>query len=64
MLTQAFQGAKTPAEQANAVNQLREFYAQQEARTMAGASPRAQAVFKQRLESIAPSMPTTVQTKK
>ena len=64
MLTRAFQGAKTPAEQANAVNQLREFYAQQEARTMAGASPRAQAVFKQRLESIAPSMPTTVQTKK
>lgn len=62
-IEKAFQGAQTPAEQVNAIRQLKAAFDQQEARQMAGASPRAQAIFKARVEGISPTMPTTVKTK-
>lgn len=62
-IMQAFEGAKTPAEITNAVTKADEMVARVRTQQMAGASPRAQAVFKARLEGIAPSMPNTVKVK-
>jgi hypothetical protein len=49
MLSKAFEGAKSPAEQRSAIAQAKAVFDQVENRRMAGASPEAQEVFKQRL---------------
>lgn len=49
MLSQAFEGAKSAAEQRAAIQSAESLFKQQEERRMAGASPDAQAIFRQRL---------------
>lgn len=49
MISAAFEGAKTPAEQRAAIATADALFKQQEERRLAGASPEAVAIFKQRL---------------
>lgn len=64
MLSAAFEGAKSPAEQRNAIAQADAFFSRREAAIKAGFDPRAVATFEQRLQGIRPSIPDSVQVKK
>ncbi len=63
-INSSIEGAKTPAEQRNAINKAREFFQQQEARTKAGYDPRAVQIFEQRLQGYKPELPSTAKVGK
>lgn len=60
----AFSGAKTAKEQRNAVAEADAVFRQIESRHKAGVSPAARRAFEDRLNGIAPAMPSTVTVKK
>jgi len=64
MISKAFEGAKSPAEQRNAINQADNFFQELEARKKAGYDPRAVQIFEQRLKGINPQIPDSVRVKK
>ncbi len=64
MLSKAFEGAKTPAEQRNAIMEADDFFSRREAAIKAGYDPRVVKVFEDRRDAIKPQLPATVQVKK
>lgn len=64
MLSAAFEGARGPAEQRNAISQADDFFARREAAIKAGYDPGVVKVFEARREGIQPTLPSSVQVKR
>lgn len=64
MLSAAFEGAKSPAEQRNAIAQADAFFSRREAAIKAGFDPRAVESFEQRMQGYRPQMPASFREKK
>ena len=63
-LIRKFEGAKTPAEQRNAIELADAVFKSRESTLKSGVDPRARQVFEARKEGLQPSMPSSVQVKK
>lgn len=57
MLTRAFEGARTPAEQRNAIAQAKDYFDRREAAIKAGYDPATVRVYEERKAALRPELP-------